>query len=225
MNYRQSGLIALAVFAFFSLRFHQAPLQAYQIHYSWSGKLIPDKVEDPWLVGAQGKPFELEIVVSHDSADLLGLYVGDARHVIDHALLLLNGVEIPYMGDGFVKFEDDFDDAVDVMGFHGIFESLGHLVEISSYASLPISSFQFMRIAEPPPFFNSTVNSHTSYTSGRGPYNTSIVAGTPVVVVPEPATLALLCWAVLAFVATGLQYGRSIAEQTLPHPTICHRAD
>jgi hypothetical protein len=167
-------------------------LQASEIHYSWSGFLVPAGVEDPWQIGQGGQPFVLDFVISTFGPDLFPLNVEFAAFEVNGVSFLLDGDEISYLGNGIADFTDHQNSSVDLLTFSGKFEQLGHAIEIGTAVSLPVETLHFLSNVEPPPFFGSTVNVDRSAYSVPGPYVGIVAAGSPVIVVPEPDSLTLL---------------------------------
>jgi hypothetical protein len=165
--------------------------QAGQLQYSWSGKISPNGSDDPWLVGNQGKTFDLRVLVSNSASDLTTGNIEFAAFDAVDASLSIDGQPINYVGAGILDFTDDSSNLADLITFQGNFTQLGQTVEFGSFVALPKATFQFQGFSEAPPVFVSPAIVLDSSGCCGGTYATVVAAGTPVNVVPEPTTLAL----------------------------------
>jgi hypothetical protein len=163
--------------------------QAGQLQYSWSGKIFPNGSDDPWLVGNQGKTFDLKVLVSN--SDLTTGNIEFAAFDAVDASLSIDGQPINYVGAGILDFTDDWSNLADLITFQGNFTQLGQTVEFGSFVALPKATFQFQNFSEAPPVFVSPAIVLDNSGCCGGTYATVVAAGTPVNVVPEPTTLAL----------------------------------
>ena len=162
------------------------------VRYSWPGRLVASGTDDPWQIGDHGQDFELHVVVSRGAPDIFDLNVEFAGHEIRDARLVLHGVDIPFVGDGTIDFTDNGIGGFDLVAFHGEFSRFGHIVEIGSLAVLPMTTFSFSRLIEPPPLFvSSAIASIDQAACCGGQYSSLVEAGAQVIAVPEPGSLAL----------------------------------
>jgi hypothetical protein len=178
---------ALSVACWFALLAAQAA--AGNIHYKWSGTLLPSGPEDPWLIGETGMPFELEITVAKDSVDLAEVDPQFAIFAVDRARLAVAGREILYAGDGFLDFTDNSLIGYDLLSFRGIFDLGGVQSAVPSFVDLPLHAFQFVAPTETPPVFGSMANVLRSSTGAL--YSTIVEAGSLVRGVPEQKSMSL----------------------------------
>jgi hypothetical protein len=183
-----------------------AQLQGGQLQYTWSGKILPNDVGDPWLIGTQGKSFDLNVAVSQSAPDYFGGNVDFAAFDIDNAELSIDGQNIAFVGSGILDFTDNWTGAADLVTFHGDFDRFGKIIEFGSVVALPITTFQFQNLPETPPNFVSPANVVTNSGCCGATYGTFVAAGTPVRVIPEPSTLVLAT--ILLFAGSGISTPR-----------------
>ncbi len=165
---------------------------ANQITYLWEGHLEPSGTEDPWQLGADGEPFEMQITVLRNATDLQpDPDVQFAVFQVEQVRLLLNGQDATYIDEGVLDFTDDGIIPLDFLFFGGNFERFGATIEISSSVAVPQDTFQFASLIELPPIFGPTTNNSKIGTGSGGPYNSVVEANAPVQVVPEPVSLVL----------------------------------
>lgn len=168
--------------------------------YSWSGTLIPHGIEDPWLIGSAGKPFDIQISVSTDAPDGIDQSIEYAGFFADHVDFRLADVAVPVSGDLYIDFADNQANLVDLTSFAGNFELLGQSLDIGTVIELPIDTFSFSQELERPPTFSQTA------TLDRGAFGTQyytgiVTKGAPVQAVPEGDSLLAI-----GFVATALYF-------------------
>src|SRR6478672_5546113 len=154
--------------------------QADQLQYSWSGKIFPIGTDDPWLVGNQGKTFDLRVLVSNSAPDLLTGNIEFAAFDADDASLSIDGQPINYVGAAGLDFTDDWSNLADLITFHGNFTQLGQTVEFGSFVALPKATFQFQSFSEAPPVSVSPAIVLDNSGCCGGTYATVVAAGTPV---------------------------------------------
>ncbi len=168
------------------------------INYSWSGLIVPAGSDDPWLIGSQGKSFDLGVTVASNAQDLLPTDVPTAGFDVLGATLSIDGASVAYVGFGTLEFQDNVGNIADLLTFNGSFAKFGQTLEIGSNVAIPTNSFQFANLIEFPPSFATTTSSDQASCCGT-PYVTVVPAGTIVKVeVPEPGTFSLFA-AVLAY--------------------------
>jgi hypothetical protein len=166
------------------------PGAAGPIEYAWSGLLVPPGATRS-QIAELGKPFDLHVVVENDAADYFALELVFAGYFVSSVELRVEDQLVPYVGNGFIDFTDDWSAMLDLVVFNGEFEISGETTEIGSLAALPTSTFQFGQLAEPPPVFGPAVNADVSSCCGGG-YTTVVPAGNLVTAVPEPGTIGML---------------------------------
>jgi hypothetical protein len=166
--------------------------RADTIRYSWSGQLVPNDASspDPWMIGPEGKPFELEVAVARSAADLSEQSIEVSAFAVLHANLLLDGQVLTFAGGGIVDYFDG-NPVYDLLSFAGEFERFGETAEFSTVVSLPLSTFHFTQFDESLPAFRSTTNLTRSI-SGNRLYSAIVEQGMVISVVPEPSSSFLL---------------------------------
>lgn len=183
-------VVVLWSIALFGHQFGDVSAFATEIHYSWSGILVPSNTDYPWQLGLGGQPFLLNVTVPFDALDLADLDVEFAAFDVTQARLLLSGQEVPFIGNGTIDFRDNGTGMLDLRGFHGDFRQLGETIAIGSLVTLPMNTIQFSHTIEPPPFFSSTENILRAACCG-GPYTSIVAPGSPISVIAEPISIAI----------------------------------
>ena len=179
----QAAILSTA--AILLLHSNSTPANADQVRYAWSGNLVPTGTEDPWQLCILGKPFTIDIRVSRDAPDLFDQNVEFAAHIVDSVQLHVDGQPVQYVDEGTVDFTDSQIHPYDFLVFTGNFERFGHTIEIGTNLALPLNTFHFTQILEPPPWFSSLANAARSAMGPQGPYAGIVPAGTPILVVPS----------------------------------------
>ena len=182
--------------------------RAAVIEYSWAGTLEPlEADEDPWRIGAAGKPFVITAFVDEDAVDL-DLSVVVARFDLLHAELLIDGVRQEALGRGLILIHDrDVRDILSILLFDVQFLSVreGFVTGLD----LPPSALTFEENLETPPVFSAadTITAGGA-TSDSSSYFTFIDLGTSVRarIIPEPSTMVL---ALLAALGVGIMRSRN----------------
>jgi hypothetical protein len=164
----------------FAFPFQDKSAQASQIHYSWSGTILPISSDDPWLLGEHGKSFELEVDVSQTAFDLSDLDVKFAAFEVDDARFLVEGADFTYVSTGVIDFTDDSLTGYDLLVFAGLFERFGHTLEVGSAVTFAVTTFQFSNEIEAPPIFESATNVLRTTYGPQGPYAGVVPEGTSV---------------------------------------------
>ena len=181
-----------------------APARAGQFQYAWSGKLLHDGV-DPWQIGPEGANFELSFTVAEDAHDLFDTNIEYAAFWVVSAQLKLDSEVIPYVGNGYVEFDDYPDGIFDLVMFGGEFAKLGQTMEIGTVAALPTSTFTLTELVETPLVFAPTATATQGGCCG-GTYTGIVPAGIIVTAVPEPAAAAMLLEIIFVLAASGRRF-------------------
>jgi hypothetical protein len=169
-------------------------LRADSIQYSWSGTVFQRGGDDPWLIGSQGKPFEISATVRTNAMDAFPPEAYIADFWTDDVQLTLDGQSLTYVGNGLIDFVDNAGGTDDLITISGIFTNLGQSLAFGSGVSLPGSTFLFTQNLETPPTFSPTLSTGETGCCG-GTYDAIVSAGSLVEALPEPnsATLLVMC--------------------------------
>jgi hypothetical protein len=160
--------------------------------------------QDPWIIGAAGKPFFISVTLNENAVDVSP--EDSAQFEASNAVFLIDGEPPTSLGDvfgigGISFFEFPFGDDIDIVlggvEFNGVTED-----SLYTTVRLPTSTFTFTDVFELPPQFSPTPTIVGGGVTGVGSsYRTITEAGALVTAtrIPEPSTfvLALLSLSVL----------------------------
>jgi hypothetical protein len=190
---------------------------ATTVEYSWSGTIVPNGQDDPWAIGAIGKPFDLSFGLATSATDLANLDLESAIFAVNSAKVLIDGADLDYVGGGTANFTVNTIGLYDFLQFVGVFERLGTTLEFGSVVVFPQGTFDFSQFVEPPPRFASTLNFDQSAYGGHSPYGEIVVGGTLVSVSAEPSTATLLLAGVVAMLVVARTTRRSARRDQNPY--------
>jgi hypothetical protein len=172
---------------------------AGSLTFSFGGTVqaVDAGVADPWGLGSTATQFVVDATVPLDSNDIASSDVADAVFTDGVAVRLwVDGQPLQFSANsGRIDFFDGQAEgglsAIDVLVIEGVFLRGVAPATFRALAAIPQTSISFGSFVEPPPAILSTV------TTGQGEYGgdiyrTLVPVDTPVTVVPEPVSYAIL---------------------------------